>query len=155
MTDPVEEKEVSIEEILSSIRTTISSDFDEKDIVGEGSGETSNVSVDVPSIPEGDGTSKLYENPPGELSSDDDVLELTDIIDEGSADGGLTPDRIGCLAGQGNESTTDILGVTVGELVEQSIHPLVLTWLNANIPPMVQKFVKEELKRLAQESDQS
>ena len=155
MTDPVEEKEVSIEEILSSIRTTISSDFDEKDIVGEGSGETSNVSVDVPSIPEGDGTSKLYENPPGKPSSDDDVLELTDKIDEGSADGGLTPDRIGCPAGQGNESTTDILGVTVGELVEQSIHPLVLTWLNANIPPMVQKFVKEELKRLAQESDQS
>ena len=155
MTDPVEEKEVSIEEILSSIRTTISSDFDEKDIVGEGSGETSNVSVDVPSIPEGDGTSKLNENPPGEPSSDDDVLELTDIIDEGSADGGLTSDRIGCPAGQWNESTTDILGVTVGELVEQSIHPLVLTWLNANIPPMVQKFVKEELKRLAQESDQS
>ena len=155
MTDPVEEKEVSIEEILSSIRTTISSDSDEKDIVGDGSGETSNVSVDVPSIPEGDGTSKLYENPPGEPSSDDDVLELTDIIDEGSADGGLTPDRIGCPAGQRNESTTDILGVTVGELVEQSIHPLVLTWLNANIPPMVQKFVKEELKRLAQESDQS
>ena len=155
MTDPVEKKEVSIEEILSSIRTTISSDSDEKDIVGEGSGETSNASVDVPSIPEGDGTSKLYENPPGEPSSDDDVLELTDIIDEGSADGGLTPDRIGCPAGQWNESTTDILGVTVGELVEQSIHPLVLTWLNANIPPMVQKFVKEELKRLAQESDQS
>ena len=155
MTDPVEEKEVSLEEILSSIRTTISSDSDEKDVVGEGSGETSNVSVDVPSIPEGDGTSKLNENPPGEPSSDDDVLELTDIIDEGSADGGLTSDRIACPAGQGNESTTDILGVTVGELVEQSIHPLVLTWLNANIPPMVQKFVKEELKRLAQESDQS
>ena len=155
MTDPVEKKEVSIEEILSSIRTTISSDSDEKDVGGEGSGETSNVSVDVPSIPEGDGTSKLYESPPGEPSSDDDVLELTDIIDEGSADGGLTPDRIGCPAGQRNENTTDILGVTVGELVEQSIHPLVLTWLNANIPPMVQKFVKEELKRLAQESDQS
>ena len=155
MTDPVEEKEVSIEEILSSIRTTISSDSDEKDIVGEGSGETSNVSVDVPSIPEGDGTSKLHENPPGEPSSDDDVLEPTDIIDEGSADGGLTPDGLGFPAGQRNESTADILGVTVGELVEQSIHPLVLTWLNANISPMVQKFVKEELKRLAQESDQS
>ncbi len=77
---------------------------------------------------------------------EDDILDLVDMVDERGnvihldrARGGAPPDSTppGAVAG----------GPASNEQVLETLRPMLQTWLDTHMPPMVERMVKRELER--------
>ena len=140
-----------MDEILASIRRIISEDQEE-----------------------GGGGARAA--PPAE--GDDTVLELTDIVGDAGAvedapapppaagDSGAVVDLEALVSGEAARRTSAAFvdlaeqlersgeaglagGRTLDELVKDLLRPMLKAWLDANLPPLVQRLVEAEIARLA------
>ena len=151
MSDPKLQPEPTMDEILASIRRIISEDQEE----GGGGGA----------------------EPPAD--GDDTVLELTDIVGDAGAvedtpaapapaagDAGAVVDLDALVSGEAARRTSAAFvdlaeqiersggaalagGRTLDALVRDLLRPMLKAWLDANLPPLVQRLVEAEIARLA------
>lgn len=93
--------------------------------------------------------------PSGEKASEDPGREIAEA-------GGLLSDQAAAAAVaalsqavQADGSTSPSAGAgdgqTLDELVRQALTPLLKAWLDENLPPLVERIVREEVRRLAQQ----
>ncbi|MEZ5669727.1 MAG: DUF2497 domain-containing protein [Alphaproteobacteria bacterium] len=192
------QQEPSMEEILASIRRIISED-------GDGDQAPAPQAVPEPVEDEIEERDALEPDPEPEPDvvleamdeePDDEVLELTDLVDDdgtvvdlaqpaarepapmaellpedagmpaaGDDDGNILSDHAAAMAAGSLAALTtaagrkiadqlgasDIGGLTVEELVRQLLRPMLRDWLDQNLPPMVERLVRREIERLAQQ----
>lgn len=154
-------REPSMEEILSSIRRVIARD--ESAMTAPGSAQPSG--ADAPSSAEQAG------------ADTDDVLELTAISDGDDAGGddqsatqpaNEVPELVSPVSAAASRQSLDALAaalnggqpdaapaaapvggdMTVNQLVEAALRPLLKQWLDANLPTMVETMVAREISRI-------
>jgi cell pole-organizing protein PopZ len=190
MADPKTEQEPSIEEILQSIRQIISEDGSEK-----AKPETTTLTMAPEPVDKG-GNVDLSVKADTDMGGDDDVLELTDIVepDDGrevdlrpveqepeqssigampmtdtdssdldlsSNDKGLLSDSASAAAASamskllaGNvaverEEVGRVGNVTLEDMTRELMRPLIKTWLDQNLPRIVEKMVAKELEKVS------
>jgi uncharacterized protein len=148
-------REPSMEEILSSIRRVIARD----EAVVDGAVAPLNGSALNATSPANDGDGG------DDIDAADDVLELTaHSVDEednaASADELSVPDAIVAEAGEpelvsplsaaASRQSLDALAaaLTINQLAEAALRPLLKQWLDANLPPMVERIVAREIARI-------
>ncbi len=64
----------------------------------------------------------------------------------------LSPHADAAVSGAFNELATSMLsgsGRTIDELVEDLLRPMLRDWLDDNLPPMVERLVREEIERVS------
>ena len=190
MADPKTEQEPSIEEILQSIRQIISEDGSEKAKV-----ETETLTMSPEPVIKG-GDVDLSVEIGSDIVGDDDVLELTDIVepDDGrevdlrpveqepeqssigampmtdnfssdldlsSNDKDLLSDSASAAAASamsrlltGNvaverEEVGRVGNITLEDMARELMRPLIKTWLDQNLPRIVEKMVAKELEKVS------
>ena len=145
-------QELSTEEILSSIGRIISSGEEGGGAKTEAGIMPGKSNVDVGALSAHDSFSSEAEAT-GQTESDNEVLELTVVIEDG-ADVDVAMEELVSTSTTGHhkESSPDITSIKVGELATQLMRPVMLEWLNQNLPPMVKRLVRAEIDRLKQES---
>ena len=164
------EQEPSIEEILASIRQIISDD-DEKDVEPPPPPPVLEPVVVAAAPPP---------PPPPAPEPEEDILELTDPIEESveidfqepapvaaptprapEPDSGILTEsaRTATLSSMaklaGNMPLTrhrDYGNITLEDLVREMLHPMLRDWLSDNLPPMVERMVQKELEKLARQA---
>ncbi|MCY4479956.1 MAG: DUF2497 domain-containing protein [Rhodospirillales bacterium] len=85
-------------------------------------------------------------------SADDDILDLVDMVDEQGnvihldrAREGAPPDSNPPEAVSGGQASS--------EQVLETLRPMLQTWLDTHMPPMVERMVKRELERASDRSE--
>lgn len=169
-----------MEEILASIRKIISEDEEapEAPVAGGAAEQAAPQDVLPPDVPPQDALPQdvLPEaTVPREEVTLEDVLELTERVAEGDlppepasaqrrqslvsgqTDSGVTSalaDFAGALAA-GKSSGTPLPGSdqTLDSLVLAALEPHLKNWLDENLEPLVERVVKEELKRMARRAE--
>lgn len=184
MSQPKKEidREPSMEEILASIRKIISEDHQ------EGSFEKSNSAKEVVNSP---GTA-----PASDEFNPDDVLELTEEVEDSSAGRARNTSDTSALSKNSNEELSrvsasfdvmsergvDLVDVqsardatsslsllanavtkakaslplgngtqTIEDLMKEVMRPMVKDWLDKNLPDLVERLVKTEIKRITKD----
>lgn len=133
-------KEASVDEILSSIRTIISSDPDEADLTGHGTQEKTAIRSLGPEGDEEDALAGVQKAPNTESSPEGGALESPEIgLEQMNYD--VSSENVS------GQLADNVSQVTLGTLVEQTMHPVLLEWLNKNVPAIVEEIVKAEIKR--------
>ena len=161
-----QEDEPSIEEILDSIRQIISDDE-----------EVSEVSeVEVESVEDVSNESEPEPEPEQESDNIDDVVELTDRVDdvpepvepepepvepepepveisESDSDTVLT-EKAEDAAYEGfselvKKTAVEHNGITLEDIVRSELNPLLRQWLDKNLPKIIERLVQEELGRIS------
>ena len=155
-------QEPSMEEILASIRKIISEDGEEGEEGEEGEDEVAEAEPEPALEPE-----------PEPVFEEDDALELTDefepepvdeiaLVDEILEDEGLvsaaTTDAVASAFAQlaGASDPNLMLGRadrTLEALVREVMRPLLSTWLEANLPDVVERLVQAEIRKMSNKSD--
>ena len=165
MSDSSGQGEPTMEEILASIRQIISEDEEAPDAPGAGAAPEQPAPQDT--LPQ-DGA-------PREEVTLEDVLELTERVAEGdlAAEPAAAQRRQSLVSGQTDTGVTSALADFAGALAagsssgtplpgsDQTLDSLVLTalephlknWLDENLEPLVERVVKEELKRMARRAE--
>ena len=87
-----------------------------------------------------------------QTESDDDVLELTVVVEDGVDVNVAMDELVSTSTSRHKETGPDITSIKIGELATQLMRPVMLEWLNQNLPPMVKRLVRAEIDRLKQES---
>ncbi|MFQ5955329.1 MAG: DUF2497 domain-containing protein [Kiloniellales bacterium] len=152
MSERDREPEPSMEEILASIRRIISEDGEEK--AGD----------------EAKSGSDFEPEPDGPTPADEDVLELTEEIDQGEStmndppplnrESGLvspkTEAAAGAFAALGDSDPEIIAALKVGngnrtleDMVKEVLRPVIREWLDENLPKLVETLVEAEIRRLS------
>lgn len=165
MSDSSGQGEPTMEEILASIRKIISEDEEAEEAPEAGAAAEQAAPQDA----------LLQETVPREEVTLEDVLELTERVAEGEVlgepsaarrrqslvsgqtDTGVTSalaDFAGTLAA-GKSSGTPLPGSdqTLDSLVLAALEPHLKNWLNENLEPLVERVVKQELKRMARRAE--
>ncbi len=141
MTDRKPSDDLTTEQILESINR----------IVSEGESRGRSTSAGVPPPPPAP--------PPGKRAGSQDVLDLVDVVDEqgnvlppGKAAEGKpafsfpprseSPPRPSAQASRPSD-----------EQVLEALKPMLQTWLDTHMPPMVERLVKQELERASQRTE--
>ena len=175
-----------MEEILSSIRRIISAEGEEE---GASGAEAEAVEPEPTADPDlsQDDVDSLFDasepEPTPEPEAEDDVLELTDIVEDEpmpepepapapepepavaeppKPEGSLVSPETALASVESLSSITDALrgeddvdpvgGRTVEQLVAALLRPVLRDWLDQNLPGMVERLVRAEIKRLAEEA---
>lgn len=175
-----QQQEPSMEEILASIRRIISEDSEEGEGVSE-QAETEESEADVESraAPEEDTEDVLEltevvadepefepepEEPPAadeELFDDGSEVEEAPAIIAGDDSEGIVSEEPATLAAnaiagmmsQIQSSTRLGSGdATIEQIVKELLRPLLKEWLDANLPDLVERVVREEIQRVAAKS---
>jgi cell pole-organizing protein PopZ len=165
-----DQQEPSMEEILASIRRIISEDGDEEsdDEVVAASGD------EEPPV-----EAVNYDNSDDvENDNDDDILELTDVIDDGQnaepepelepepepievievPEDKLVSDEVEEVSAASMSGLTAVLAAnaalgdgnkTLEQLVKDVLRPVLKQWLDDNLPEIVDRIVQEEVERIA------
>ena len=154
MADADKDQEPSIEEILSSIRRIISSEME-----GEGARGGEDVApkkmVDDFSSLGSQGQSLSSETKTtGQVNPDDDVLDLTVVVKEGNEVEQLSEELASAPTGRFGDTSVGTTSNKGEEAAIQLVRPIIVEWLNNNLPSMIERFVRAEINRLAQESKQ-
>lgn len=171
------EQDLTMEEILSSIRKIISEE--DAGEVEEAPDEAEAVPEEPEPEPEPEEAAAEPEpevEPEAELEveEEEDILELTDVVEdveledielgdeEPAADAEAFPKDEGLLSPDAAQRTSVIIdqlastltsgydgdGRTLEGLVKAMLRPLLKEWLDANLPEMVQRAVEAEIARL-------
>ena len=130
-------REPSMEDILASIKKVIA---EEKEL------RTTARSVDV-----------LEDEPPREMTAEDDVLELNEPLAPPVDLGPPLVDED--VAGQSRQSLEQLQTVAatipaapqvnpLEEMVREMLRPILKQWLDENLPQMVDEHVKREISRI-------
>ena len=118
--------ELSKQQILESIGR----------IVSEGEGGDSGTGEGAPPDAE----------PAPATAEDDDILDLVDMVDEQGNVIHLDRERKGAAeAAAGGRSSE--------EQVLESLRPMLQTWLDTHMPPMVERLVKREIERASSRAE--
>ena len=155
-----------MEEILSSIRKIISEDEDGEGAQSSGGGKTGSEDVLelTERVEEEDSVVKSNKDSTAEQQKIDAFLSGGD--DAGEGDGGLVSSKTkskvtsamasfaGALTKDKAQSAPVIGGgPTLDALVLGALEPVLKTWLDENLEPLVERLVKEELKRMARRAE--
>ena len=143
MTDRKPSDDLTTEQILESINR----------IVSEGESRGRSTGTGVPPLPPPPAP------PPGKRAGSQDVLDLVDVVDEqgnvlppGKAPEGKpaisSPPRTEPLPRRSAEA-----GRPTDEQVLEALKPMLQTWLDTHMPPMVERLVKQELERTSQRTE--
>tara|TARA_Y100000588_G_scaffold115613_1_gene126656 strand:- start:3217 stop:3708 length:492 start_codon:yes stop_codon:yes gene_type:complete len=156
-------QEPSMEEILASIRKIISEDGEEGE---EGEKEVAEAEPEPEAVSE-------PEPEPKPVFEEDDALELTDEFEPEPVDEIVLVDEILEDEGLLSAATTDagasafaqLVGAsdpnlmlgradrTLEALVREVMRPLLSTWLEANLPDVVERLVQAEIRKMSNKSD--
>ena len=151
MADADKDQEPSIEEILSSIRRIISSEMEGEGVSG---GDDVEMVDDFTSLGSQGQSLSSETKTTGQVNPDDDVLDLTVVVKEGNEveqlSEGLTP----APTRRFGDTSVGTTGSKGQEAAIQLVRPIIVEWLNNNLPSMIERFVRAEINRLAQESKQ-
>jgi uncharacterized protein len=171
MNDSNVQRDPSMDDILSSIRRIIQEDS------GRAAGATeapraapprSGASGPAPSPGVAAGGAS---RPNGKPSRQDDVLLLTDLVEEPDAGATRAPappvppmasspissamDRLARAVEEARPPVTPVEpvpaaagGRTLEEVVQDMLRPLLREWLDKNLPPLVERIVEREVQRL-------
>ena len=120
MTNRKPDSDLSKQQILESIGR----------IVADGEGREPGPGEDAPSEAE----------PASAASEDDDILDLVDMVDEQGNAIHLDRERAGA-------PEVAEVGRVREEQVLETLRPMLQTWLDTHMPPMVERLVKRELER--------
>lgn len=146
-------QELSTEEILSSIGRIISSGEEGGGATREAGIIPGKSNVDIGALNAHDDSFSSETEATGQTESDNEVLELTVVIENGVDVDVATEELVSTsTTGHHKETSPDITSIKVGELATQLMRPVMLEWLNQNLPPMVKRLVRAEIDRLKQES---
>ncbi len=156
-------REPSMEEILSSIRRVIARDEAARDAsIEERFGDPANGDLS-----DGDDLGSPA------FSADDDVLDLTEVetptvtapraADDASpavpivsADSEIAArqaiEQLTAALDEGHADTDPVVGATPGmtieAMAEAALRPMLKSWLDANLPPLVERLVAREIARI-------
>jgi hypothetical protein len=165
-----DQQEPSMEEILASIRRTISEDGDE-DAAAESGDEA------MPEQAVNDDATDEVDNMP-EDDNDDDILELTDVVEDENAaepepesepepepveeslvaEDKIVSDEVEEVSAAAMSGLTAVLAAnaavgvgnqTLEQLVKDVLRPVLKQWLDDNLPEIVDRIVQEEVERIA------
>ncbi len=151
--DAEKQQALSTEEILSSIGRIISSGEEGGGATREAGIIPGKSNVDIGALNAHDVSFSSETEATGQTESDNEVLELTVVIENGVDVDVATEELVSTsTTGHHKESSPDITSIKVGELATQLMRPVMLEWLNQNLPPMVKRLVRAEIDRLKQES---
>ena len=154
MADADKDQEPSIEEILSSIRRIISSEMEGEGARGGDDVAPKKMVDDFTSLGSQGQSLSSETKTTGQVNPDDDVLDLTVVVKEGNEveqlSEGLTP----APTGRFGDTSVGTTGSKGEEAAIQLVRPIIVEWLNNNLPSMIERFVRAEINRLAQESKQ-
>ena len=131
MTNQKPEPDLSKQQILESIGRIVA----EGESRGQGpSGDAPPSAAPAPAAQEG--------------KDDDDILDLVDVVDEQGNVIQLDRER------EGAPSVSNPPGAAAGgqateEQVLETLRPMLQTWLDTHMPPMVERLVKRETERAA------
>ena len=93
--------------------------------------------------------------PPKAAVSDEDKLVSSQTASAaagalaGLAAASRRPDAAGTLMGLGNGNTT------LEEIVRSEMRPILKAWLDENLPPLVERLVQREIKRITRQVDET
>ena len=85
-------------------------------------------------------------------SADDDILDLVDMVDEQGNVIHLDRAREGAPA-DSNPPGAEAGGQASESQVLETLRPMLQTWLDTHMPPMVERMVKRELERASDRSE--
>ena len=148
-------QEPSMEEILASIRKIISEDGEEGE---EGEKEVAEAEPEPepePVFEEDDAlelTDEFEPEPVDEIALVDEILEDEGLVSAATTDAGAS--AFAQLAGASDPNL--MLGRadrTLEALVREVMRPLLSTWLEANLPDVVERLVQAEIRKMSNKSD--
>ena len=154
MADADKDQEPSIEEILSSIRRIISSEMEGEGARGGDDVAPKKMVDDFTSLgSQGQSLSSEIKTT-GQVNPDDDVFDLTVVVKEGNEVEQLSEELAPAPTGRFGDTSVGTTGNKGEEAAIQLVRPIIVEWLNNNLPSMIERFVRAEINRLAQESKQ-
>ena len=153
MTDRKPSDDLTTEQILESINRIVSE--------GESRGRSTSAGAGVP---------PLAPPPPPKRTGSQDVLDLVDVVDEQgnvlppgkAAEGrpafsfpprGEPPPRQSAAPGKPPPRQSAQGSRPTDAQVLEALKPMLQTWLDTHMPPMVKRLVKQELERASQRSE--
>ena len=153
-------QEPSMEEILASIRKIISEDGEEGEEGEEGEKEVAEAEPEPepepePVFEEDDAlelTDEFEPEPVDEIALVDEILEDEGLLSAATTDAGAS--AFAQLAGASDPNL--MLGRadrTLEALVREVMRPLLSTWLEANLPDVVERLVQAEIRKMSNKSD--
>jgi len=163
MSDSKEQEEPSMEEILVSIRKIISEDKEEPPAYGDESAAGNVVQIVTDAsyfIKAEEGVLELTQM----VSEDGTVVDLTKIVEEEAPPSKDTLEPEESLVSTPVAATSTeafinlanalaqekiIEGRTVEDLIKEILHPLLKQWLDDNLSGLVERLVKDEIKKLS------
>ena len=152
MADADKDQEPSIEEILSSIRRIISSEMEGEGARGGEDVAPKKMVDDCASLGFQGQSLSSETKPTGQVNPDDDVLDLTVVVKEGNEVEQLSEELAPAPTGRFGDTSVDRTSNKGEEAAIQLVRPIIVEWLNNNLPSMIERFVRAEINRLAQES---
>ena len=152
MADADKDQEPSIEEILSSIRRIISSEMEGEGVRGGDDVAPKKMVDDFASVGAQGQSLSSETKMTGQVNPDDDVLDLTVVVKEGNEVEQLSEELAPAPTGRFGDTSVGTTGNKGEEAAIQLVRPIIVEWLNNNLPSMKERFVRAEINRLAQES---
>ena len=154
MADADKDQEPSIEEILSSIRRIISSEMEGEGARGGDDVAPKKMIDDFASVGSQGQSLSSETKMTGQVNPDDDVLDLTVVVKEGNEVEQLSEELAPAPTGRFGDTSVGTTGNKGEEAAIQLVRPIIVEWLNNNLPSMIERFVRAEINRLAEESKQ-
>ena len=152
MADADKDQEPSIEEILSSIRRIISSEMEGEGARGGDDVAPKKMVDDFASVGSQGQSLSSETKMTGQVNPDDDVLDLTVVVKEGNEVEQLSEELPPAPTGRFGDTSVGTTSNKDEEAAIQLVRPIIVEWLNNNLPSMIERFVRAEINRLAQES---
>ena len=152
MAEADKDQEPSIEEILSSIRRIISSEMEGEGARGGDDVAPKKMVDDFASVGSQGQSLSSETKMTGQVNPDDDVLDLTVVVKEGNEVEQLSEELAPAPTGRFGGTSVGTIGNKGEEAAIQLVRPIIIEWLNNNLPSMIERFVRAEINRLAQES---
>lgn len=153
-------REPSMEEILSSIRRVIARD--EARISGADAGDAASDSADTPVVDAAidDNVEDILELT-AEHGAPDEALAPSDTQEKDSADALLSADSaaisrqsldvLSQMVGSANAAPAPLASngdITIQQMTENLLRPMLREWLDAHLPPLVETLVAREIARI-------
>ncbi len=153
-------REPSMEEILSSIRRVIARD--EARISGADAGDAASDSADTPVVDTAidEDVEDILELT-AEHGAPDEAVAPSDAQEEDGADALLSADSaaisrqsldvLSQMVGSANAAPAPLAGngdITIQQMTENLLRPMLREWLDAHLPPLVETLVAREIARI-------
>lgn len=165
------EQEPSIEEILSSIRQIISDDDEADEAAEKSTPEPVPEPAPEPEAEEEDIldlTEVVGEIPEATLEPEPEPEIEIDLQDADESEPAVSQSQESILTDHAADATlqgfSSLLGnlavdrgrhpggITLEDIVRELMKPMLRDWLDQNLPPLIEKLVREELERLARKA---